>query len=204
MPYSGSVPGSKKVAPEREQRAGWWLMTVASPAGTPLILAVLALGIAFLSAVGSLAAVLMARANVHRQIEVATREACMREFREQVAQVLAGIMNAKAAGGALADAAVASEIARAATVSFHAVGLLIAEKGTQYGGFMEIMNRLLVVANRPADATDWFDLPDRITEVSVAAANILRQERALTEVNAWPSWSRFVAWLRRDPPRFPT
>ena len=61
-------------------------MTAASPAGTPLILIVLALCISFLSAVGSIAAVLMARANLLRQIQVTAREGWMREFRKQVAE----------------------------------------------------------------------------------------------------------------------
>ena len=63
-------------------------MTAAAPAGTPLILIVLSLGISFLAAMGSIAAVLMARANLQRQIQVAAREAWMREFREQVAALV--------------------------------------------------------------------------------------------------------------------
>ena len=64
-------------------------MTAASPSGTPLIIAVLALGASFLSAIGSIAAVLVARANVQRQLQVAAREAWRREFREQAAAFLA-------------------------------------------------------------------------------------------------------------------
>jgi hypothetical protein len=65
-------------------------MTDAPPAGEPLSFSVLALCISFLSAAGSIAAVLMAWANVRWQIQVAAREAWMREFREQVAILLAG------------------------------------------------------------------------------------------------------------------
>ena len=50
----------------------------------------------------------------------------------------------------------------------------------------------------------------QITEVSNAAADILRHERALIGVDALrmipdfgAPWSRFVAWCR-NPPRFPT
>jgi len=39
-------------------------------------------------------AVLVARANVQRQLQVAAREAWMREFREQVAQFLTSVMRA--------------------------------------------------------------------------------------------------------------
>ena len=70
-------------------------MTAAPPAGTPLILIVLSLGISFLAAMGSIAAVLMARANLQRQIQVAARETWIREFREQVVTLMA----AKAAPG---------------------------------------------------------------------------------------------------------
>ncbi len=170
-------------------------MTAAAPAGTPLFISELSLVVTVLVAfVGPFVVWRVAT----RQIRVAAREAWAREFREHVAQVLAGIMNAKAAGG---DAA-AAEI-RAATVSYQTVGLLIAEKGTQYEGFMEVMNRLLGVANRPPDPTDRFDVPNRITEVRVAAANILRQERALPGVNAWPPWSRLRTWACGRP-HFPT
>jgi hypothetical protein len=63
-------------------------MTAAS-SGTPLILSVLALVLALVSTVGSIAAMLMARANVQWQTAVAARETWMREFREQVAALLA-------------------------------------------------------------------------------------------------------------------
>ena len=63
-------------------------MTATSYAGAPLIIAVLALGVSFLSAIGSIAAVLVARANLQRQIQATGREAWMREFREQVAVLL--------------------------------------------------------------------------------------------------------------------
>jgi hypothetical protein len=56
-------------------------MTSASPVGTPLTLSVLSLVMAIL-------AVLVARSNVQRQIQVTAREAWMHEFREQVATAL--------------------------------------------------------------------------------------------------------------------
>jgi hypothetical protein len=58
---------------------------IATASGTPLVISVLALGV-------SLAAVLVARANLQRQLQVAAREAWMREFREQVAQFLTSVM----------------------------------------------------------------------------------------------------------------
>ena len=58
-------------------------MTAAS--GTPLILSILSLVVSLVVGIG---AVLMARANLQRQIQVTAREAWMREFREQVAALL--------------------------------------------------------------------------------------------------------------------
>ena len=85
-------------------------MTAAS-SGTPLILSVLALVLALVSAVGSIAAVLMARANVQRQIKVAAREAWLREFREQAAQFLTSVMRrARTEGGARAATMPASRV----------------------------------------------------------------------------------------------
>jgi hypothetical protein len=63
-------------------------MTAAS-SGTPLTISVLALVVAILAVFFG---PLIARANVQRQIQVASREAWMREFREQVAQFLTSVM----------------------------------------------------------------------------------------------------------------
>jgi hypothetical protein len=208
-------------------------MTAAPSAATPLILIVLALGISFLSAVGSIAAVLMARANLFRQIQVTAREGWMREFREQVAEfcglevarrkhersLLAGNLDRRPLLIAANDA---MEPCKAA------IRLLIAEKGAQYELFVSVMEKL--AAAKDAVAETYF------RELTEAAAAILRCERAAIEdLGMWrlrlqhwrknrklwklaprtmatltgdeaPSdpWSRFVAWLCRPPPRFPT
>jgi hypothetical protein len=62
-------------------------MTATSPSGTPLIISILSLVVAIL-------AVFVARSNVQRQIQVTAREAWIREFREQVATLLANGANA--------------------------------------------------------------------------------------------------------------
>ena len=90
-------------------------------AGTPLFISELSLAISLLAAVGWIATALTARLNLQRQIEVAAREAWMREFREQVAQFFTSVMRrAGTEGGTAAEAA---EI-RFATLSFHVTKLL--------------------------------------------------------------------------------
>ena len=86
------------------------------------------------------------------------REAWMREFREHVAQFVAGTANTdhvtagtRAAGEVHADGDARAtrlvigelvENLRATQSSASAVRLLIAEKGAQYAEFVEVMNRL--------------------------------------------------------------
>ena len=105
---------------------------------------------------------LVARANTQRQIQVTAREAWMREFREHVAQFIAGTANTDhvtagtreagevhADGDARATRLVIGELVenvRATQSSTSAVRLLIAEKGAQYVEFVEVMNRLHAVA----------------------------------------------------------
>jgi hypothetical protein len=189
---------------ERERWAGWCPMTAASSAGTPLILLVLALGISFLSAAGSIAAVLTARANVQRQIRVTAREAWMREFREQIAAFHA---NDAAIEGLAIDRAAYSdermhELLAARSRADSIIRLLIAERG-RYSNFIDNLERQY--GSHPGDMVAFFP----------AAEEILRRERAAIEApGMWGArlrsvldtarWSRFVAWCRRDPPRFPT
>ena len=174
-------------------------MTAASPAGTPLILIVLALCISFLSAVGSIAAVLMTRANVRWQIQVAAREAWMREFREQNAAFHAhdvAIEGLEINRAAYSDERM-HELLAARSRAAGVIRLLIAERG-RYSNFIDHLERQY----DPSDMVAFFP----------AAEDILRRERAAIETpEGWrwavrksPSWSRFVAWCRRDPPRFPT
>jgi len=174
-------------------------MTAAS--GTPLILSVLAVGISFLSALGSIAAVLMARANLQRQIVVAAREAWMREFREQAAQHLTSVMRIPRTRGTEAQLV---EI-RSATLSSHVIKLLLAEKAPQYDGFERIMNRLLEATGPGAERAS----PERVAEFGSNAAHILRNERALIEAKrrmipgvgaiGWRLWvsQQLREWLRR-------
>ena len=189
-------------------------MTGATPTGTPLI-SVLSLVVAILAMLATLV-------NVRLQLKAAAREAWMREFREQVAQLLTAIINGhiiKKEGGAVtADVGVRVEIAGSTSSSFQAISLLIAEKGLHHTGFMLKLSDLLVAYNLNEP-----DLSGLINKVSSAAADILQRERAaadpLSRFMAWcrrkpprrdnpprpdpPPGSRFVAWLVRDPPRFP-
>jgi hypothetical protein len=179
-------------------------MTTASSAGTPLILSVLALGIAFLSTVGSIAAVLMARANLHRQIQVASREAWMREFREQVAVFFSAFASMRNHVAMTPPAPEKDkrlvELRDVWSPASHIIRLLIAEKGTQYAAFVPKMDGI------PAELT--VEAEARMREFYEAAENILRSERAAIEALLrfgavrWRPWSQFVAWSRRDPPRF--
>jgi hypothetical protein len=173
---------------------------VQSPSGGSMI-PVLALVVAILAVFFG---PLVARANTHRQIRVTTRENWMREFREQVAQFLAVIASVKTVGPAL-GAAERSELGRTLQTSVQTVALLIAEKG-QHAEVMGIMNRLAPEAMRPRDETDLTDFADLMTEVSIAAANVLRRERSAIaedpgvwrevwislglDAVAWPAWLR--------------
>jgi hypothetical protein len=129
----------------------------------------------------------------------------MREFREQVAQFLTSVM--RGVRTEAGTAAPAEEI-RCATLSFFVTKLLLAEKAPQYDDFERLMNRLLgATTGRAAGAPT----PPEFNEVGNRAAGILRRERGLIEAVTSPGkhgwrtvWSRFVAWLCRDPPRFPT
>ena len=56
-----------------------------------MFLVVLPIVISFLAAVGSIAAVLMSRANLKRQLQVAAQEAWMREFRQHAAAAAQGL-----------------------------------------------------------------------------------------------------------------
>jgi hypothetical protein len=176
-------------------------MTAASPAGTPLFISELSLVISLLAAVGWIATAFMARLNLQRQIQVASREAWMREFRERVAQFVASIVSAH-----YVQPSGVADLMGAATSSLYATTLLLAEKGRQDAGFGQIMNRLLV-SGRPDNADEASaDFSAGITEVLNAAGVILLRERALIEAGGavgCPSWSRFMAWCRGRP-LFPT
>ena len=129
---------------------------------------------------------LIARANTQRQLQVAAREAWMREFREQVAALLnrSGVLIAEGS-----TAPFDPEMTRYVYV----IRMLIAEKGEQYAPFVGIMNRLL-------------GTPTFMDQLAAAATDILRQERAAAaedpgvwrevwislglDAVAWPAWSR--------------
>jgi len=138
-----------------------------------LVLSGLAIFISFLSAVGSITAVFMTRANVRWQLHVATQEAWMREFSKQITQLLASAPDA--AMVARDGPAAAVDIVRQTSAAVHAINLLIAEKkpGPRYAELLSLIDQLVVAA--------WgsrVDLHERVSAVSKAAAEILRQERA--------------------------
>jgi hypothetical protein len=188
-------------------------MTAASPAGTPLILIVLALCISFLSAVGSIAAVLMSRANLQRQIRVVSREAWMREFREKVSILSAAkqaleeshYYNAEFSRGDRRSA----EIFDVMNPSYHAIRLLMAERGTDNAAFILVTDQFVY---------STVDFEEHARKFAGAVEDILRSERAAIEApgrwypwprqrlgagKQWRPWSQLRVWLRRDPPRFP-
>jgi hypothetical protein len=161
----------------------------------------------------------VARANVQRQIQVAVREAWMREFREQVAGFLSSFAAYREKALWLANPDIAwraedrlkankerLEANDAMRRHFHAIRLLIAEKGPQYAAFIPTIRQLL---QAPAD-----QVTDRAEELTSAAAQILQHERAAIDVDPWWRavaafgvvgwWSQIRAWLSRDPPKWPT
>jgi hypothetical protein len=195
-------------------------MTATSPSGTPLILSILALVVSLVVGIG---AVLMARANVQRQIQVTTREAWMREFREQVAGFLdhfevyqkrSNWLSCSNTATTLDEKRHADAECREAQAGFghhfKVIRLLIAERGSQYATFVRLVSDLLENSNDTS-----LEQLGREGELTTAAEDIMRSERAAIEVDPW--WpvlrrsvgavgrlpSRFVAWSRRGPPRFP-
>ena len=148
---------------------------------------------------------LVGRANIQRQLQVTSREAWMRDFRELVAQFLTSVMRrARAEAGTSAE----TKELRSATLSFFVTKLLLAEKGApQYDDFEQLMNRLLrATAGRAAGEPT----APEFNEVGEAAGLLLRRERAMIgaaePVNVGAqlgAWSQFVAWCRRPPPKFP-
>ena len=98
-------------------------MTAAS--GTPLILSILSLVVSLVVGVG---AVIMARANLQRQIQVAAREAWMREFREKVAILLAGRKPIAPLGLEPREQWRLSKLDDAVLPAYQAIRLLLAER----------------------------------------------------------------------------
>jgi hypothetical protein len=188
---------------EPERRAGWCRMTAASPSGTPLIIVVLALCVSFLSAMGSIAAVLVARANLQRQIQATAREAWMREFREQVAAFLSAAqvlkLHVASHTGAPEAEKIPAELRDAMGLAYHTIRFLIAEKGEQqHADFIQSLDGLLLA---PADQE--VSITQKLT---MATTDILRRERAVIETDQairWQPWLQLKAWLARDPPHWP-
>jgi hypothetical protein len=152
--------------------------------GTPLILSFLALGISFLSAVGSIAAVLMARANLQRQLQVTVRQTWMRDFREQVAQFMAWhralklrqMHHGSLPPGDREKNARQTEIQDGMLHTFHAIYLLIAERDEdeQHTAFVQ---SLLEFVNPPNEQEE----EARAQAIVGGAAAILRRERGTIE-----------------------
>jgi hypothetical protein len=160
----------------------------------------------------------VAWANVQRQIQVAAREAWMREFREQVAAFRDSF---EAFVLAKPDEEAKSPEARLQLDKEHremrhhymVLRLLIAEKGQRYQDFIQKMGPTFSV-------TQIDQMIARVGELISAAADILQRERAAIETDPgawrtvrtdlgleaapWRPWSQLMAWLRRGPPRFPT
>jgi hypothetical protein len=145
----------------------------------------------------------------------------MREFREQVAAMRSGYMAFQqhliqhrnivdpALSGeeqAREDKERLFEFINATRPPYYVIRLLIAEKGLQYAKFRDTAERLM---SGPSD--------QEVEEFTTAAENILLCERAAIEARRWRAWlrrglcaakkwrpwSQFLAWLQRDPPRFP-
>lgn len=143
---------------------------------------------------------LVARANVQRQIEVAAREAWMREFREKAAQVVAwwdAFELLKRADKAN-DAAMAERL-DALLLAFHAMRFLVLEKGGQHAQFQEAMDRFL---HSPDDQKE-----QHLPQIAVAVGEVLLRERAAIETDQaiirWQPWLHLKARLARDPPHWP-
>jgi ABC-type sugar transport system permease subunit len=149
-------------------------------AGPFLVLSVLSLVVSLVVGVG---AVLMARANLQRQIQVAAREAWMREFREQVAALLTSFAAIEddmkdflSERGR--DEKRHAEIESAWVRGHHLIRLLIAEKGTQYAAFVQIMNDMYQGALSKHGGPE---APGREQAFYTAAEDILRRERLAIE-----------------------
>ena len=110
-----------------------------------------------------------------QQIAVTARETWMREFREKVAVFLSSSaafrvhVKHHTTGDPEKEKRLA-EINDAGTPSYHTICLLVAEKGSQYAAFVQIMDRLGAAAPEKAAF--------HVREVGAAAEDILRRERA--------------------------
>jgi hypothetical protein len=115
-----------------------------------------------------------------RQIEVAAREAWMREFREKVAAFIYAYDNflihirTHTTGDTEKEKQLA-DINNAQRLPYHTIRLLIAEKGTQYTAFGTSIDRLLSSTTNEIDA--------RREVLFKAAESILQQERAAIAAN---------------------
>jgi hypothetical protein len=199
--------------------------------GTSLVLSVLSLVVSLVVGVGAL---LMARANLQRQIQVTAREAWMREFREKVSAFLTWEYEVHRLRQNIADThkkveqalardephdpnseTIISEFAKRnrevhekLILASHTIDLLYAERGWGETDFTRHMKELLALEH-PVGAEKFGSLSGQVEQ---AAAEILRRERAIIEQQTsligietgLPLPSRFVGWYRRDPPRFPT
>jgi hypothetical protein len=164
-------------------------MTAAS--GTPLILSILSLVVSLVVGVG---AVLMARANLQRQIQVASREAWKREFRERAVAFVSSFSALRdyERTHAIHDPERHAELDDALLTPYHTLRLLIAEKGTQYVTLIPVMVRVLEA--EPSDAAA------RVHEFYDAVEDILQRERATIEApGRWRPWvsQQFRARLHR-------
>lgn len=203
-------------------------MIATSPTGTPPFLIVLPIVISFLAALVSIAAVLVARSNVQRQITATARQNWMREFREQVAGFLGSFAtytekalwfaefhqpgSARSSEDVAATDRERHEANDEMRRHFHVIRLLIAEQGPQHDAtFIPAIERLLQAPAQQvsARAEELTSVAERILQRERAAIDAapegrrLRLRRWLGAVEMWPTWSRFVAWCRGRP-RWPT
>jgi hypothetical protein len=145
----------------------------------------------------SIVAMLMSRANVRWQMQVASREAWMREFRERVAALLTNYAAfVRLAPDDPERQKRLTAINDAMTPAYHTLRLLIAEKkkAPQHEAFSQLMDSLFAWPHTERQAGS------RIDELSDAAIEVLRHERAAIEApGRWRLWvsRQLRAWPHR-------
>jgi hypothetical protein len=126
---------------------------------------------------------LIARANVQRQLQVAAREAWMREFREQVAAMLTSRQalgrRVSLLGRTAVDDPEQERQRDALYLAFDQLRLLLAEKGAQHETMLETANRLV--------QEDYGNKAEPWHKFAADAADILRHERAaiVADLGVW-------------------
>lgn len=131
-----------------------------------------------------------------KQITVATREAWMREFREQVAALLTSTASFRDhvrthSTDDPKDEQRLAEINDELTRRHHAIRLLIAERGARYATFIQTMNDMHEAPLMEAAA--------RVNKFYGAAESILLGERTAIETDSGV-WHALLANFSKHPP----